>query len=31
MNGNDIKKLQEAYALRCVEIHQLHERCQLAP
>jgi transposase len=26
MNENDIKKLQEAYALRGVEIHQLHER-----
>jgi hypothetical protein len=26
MNGNDIKKLQEAYALRGVEIHQLHAR-----
>lgn len=26
MNENDIKKLQEAYALREVEINQLHER-----
>ena len=26
MNENDIKKLQEAYALRGVEVHQLHER-----
>lgn len=26
MNENGIKKLQEAYALRGVEIHQLHER-----
>ena len=26
MNENDIKKLQEAYSLRGVEIHQLHER-----
>src|ERR1700722_16325161 len=26
MNENDIKKLQEAYALRVVEIQQLHER-----
>ena len=26
MHENDIKKLQEAYALRVVEINQLHER-----
>ena len=26
MNEKDIKKLQDAYALRGVEIHQLHER-----
>jgi transposase len=26
MNENDIKKLQEAYSLRGVKIHQLHER-----
>jgi len=26
MNENDIKKLQEAYALRGIEIHQLHAR-----
>lgn len=26
MNENDIKKLQEAYTLRGIAIHQLHER-----